>query len=424
MRQHFTWRRTAGRLLGLAALVVLLYLVLAPTGRYLVRAAWEEGKILAGRRSIAALVEDPGTPPEVRAKLRLVLAARAFARDSIDLRTRQSFTTYTRLQHDTLVLVLSAAYRDRLESYTWWFPVVGRVPYKGYFDFRAARAAARQLEAHGYDVYLRPSAAFSTLGWFNDPLVSTTLRADSLDLANTVIHELTHNTFYAPGQAVFNESFANFVGARGSAWFFRARHERDAADEEDARWEDDKLMARFWERLRRSIDSAYAVYPGEGSAHVKMRISARDTVYARARLELVYGLGPRLRTIGPRVLERMRLDNATLLARRIYLTDLDLFDGVWTRQGGDLRKTTACIIELARSRPKDPYGALRQWLARTPAPEAQLPPNRPLNSARMSMAGTGGASGAAAGAGSSPNTNRCILARTPLSTNRVSWSIE
>ena len=360
--------RIGGRILAGVALLVLLYLLLAPTGRYLVRAAWEEGKILARRRPIADIVQDPMTPAATRSKLQVVLAARTFAADSIGLRARESFTTFSRLQHDTLVLVLSAAYRDRLEAFTWWFPIVGRVPYKGFFDFGAARTTARKLDREAYDVYLRPSPAFSTLGWFNDPLVSTSLNADSLDLANTVIHELTHNTFYASGQAVFNESFANFVGARGSAWFFRSRGQPNAADEADARWGDDKLMARFWERLYHSIDSTYRAHPGTDSAHVRERIAARDTVYRRARTELVEVLGPQLRTIGPRVLERMRLDNAALMARRIYLTNLDLFDSVWIREGQDLKRTIARVIALAKAKPKDPFGALREWVARTPAP--------------------------------------------------------
>ena len=363
MKQRFRRvLRVLLRVLAAVALVVLLYLLLAPTGRYLVRAAWEEAKILARRQSIAAMVEDSATTPVVRQKLRTVLAARAFAAESIGLRAGRSFTSYSQLESDTLVLVLSGAYRDRLEAVTWWFPVVGRVPYKGFFDFGAARRAANDLVARELDVYLRPASAFSTLGWFNDPLVSTTLRADTLDLANTVIHELTHNTFYAPGQAVFNESFANFVGARGSRWFFLSRGQLAAADEEDARWSDEKLMARFWAQLHDAIDSAYKTHPGPDSARVRERIAARDTVYALARHELVHVLGPRLRTIGPRVLERMRLDNAALMARRIYLTDLDLFDAVWQREGNDLKKTIARITELAKSQPKDPYGALRRWL--------------------------------------------------------------
>jgi predicted aminopeptidase len=178
-------------------------------------------------------------------------------------------------------------------------------------------------------------------------------------LANTVIHELTHNTFYAPGQAVFNESFANFVGAHGSAWFFRSRGSPEAAAQVDARWSDEKVMARFWARLYASVDSAFRAHPSDSSA----RLAARDTLYARARRELVDVLGQQLRTIGPRTLERIRLDNAALLAHRIYNTDLDLFDAVWTQEGGDLRRAVTRITELAKSRPKDPFGALRAWVS-------------------------------------------------------------
>src|SRR6478736_3588297 len=292
--------RRIRRILAGLLLLLIAWLAFSPTGHYLVRAAWAEGSILARRRSIEAIVADPATPLEAAAKLRLVLAARAFAADSIQLRTRKSFTTYTHLDRDTLVLVLSGAYPDRLAPYTWWFPIVGRVPYKGFFDFGAARSAEHDLAAKGFDVYLRPSPAFSTLGWFNDPLLSTALSVDTVDLANTVIHELTHNTFYASGQAVFNESFANFVGARGSAWFFRTRGSPAAADVADARWSDEKTMARFWATLYKSVDSAFKAHPSDSAA----RIVARDTIYSRARRELVDVIGPQLRTIPRTALER------------------------------------------------------------------------------------------------------------------------
>jgi predicted aminopeptidase len=353
-KQRLIWKWTR-RVIGGVFVLALGYLILTPTGRYLLRAAWAEGKILRSRRRIVELVADSTTNPKIAAKLRLVLSARAFAADSIGLRANESFTTYTQLDRDTLVLVLSGAYRDRLTSYTWWFPIVGRVPYKGYFDFARARDAAKQLDRAGFDVYLRPSPAFSTLGWFNDPLLSTSLGADTLDLANTVIHELTHNTFYAPGQAVFNESFASFVGSRGSAWFFRSRGSPAAADQCDARWSDDKIMARFWAQLYKSVDSAFRAHPSDSAA----RLVARDSLYARARERLVSDIGPQLKTINPRALQRLRLDNAALLAHRIYSTDLDLFDTVWATQNGDLRATIARVIQLAKSRPKDPFGALR-----------------------------------------------------------------
>jgi predicted aminopeptidase len=255
--------------------------------------------------------------------------------------------------------VLSAAYRDRLQRYGWWFPIVGRVPYKGFFDYAEARRAAADLRRDSLDVYLRPASAFSTLGWFNDPLLSTTLREDSLDLANTVIHELTHNTFYAPGQAVFNESFANFVGARWAAWMFRGRgHERRAA-EVDARWRDERLLGAFWTAVYVSLDSAFRAHPADR----RSRLAARDTVYGRARRMLADSVAPFLHApLPPRWAERVRLDNASLLAQRIYLTDLQLFDAVREREGGDLRRSFARVVALARARPADPYGALRDWL--------------------------------------------------------------
>jgi predicted aminopeptidase len=352
-------RRIARRIASLAVAALVVFL-LTPTGCYLSRAGWEEAKILAGRRKIVRLVEDPGTDQATRARLELVLAARGFAADSIKLRTGDSFTTYSHLERDTLVLVVSGAYRDRLEAYTWWFPIVGRVPYKGFFDFSAAQDLARELERRGFDSYVRPSAAFSTLGWFNDPLLSTTLRLDSINLANTVIHEVTHNTFYKAGQAVFNESFANFVGARGSAWFFRSRGDTVSAAFADADWNDDKRMGAFWASLYRSLDSAYKAHPGDSARAI--RLAARDTVYARGRTHLVHDVAPQLRTLSPERVARIRIDNnAALLARRIYLTDLELFDRVWEREGHDLRRTIERVILLAKDA-DDPYAAVKQWL--------------------------------------------------------------
>ncbi len=358
------WARRGGFALAGTVAVIVGLMTAFPTGRYLLRAGWEEAKILAARRSIPHVVEDAATDSTTRAKLQLVSAARVFARDSMKLRAGNSFTTYSKLRGDTLVLVLSGAYRDRLAQYTWWFPIVGRVPYKGYFDYDAAKRARKEMSARGFDTSLRPASAFSTLGFLNDPILSTTLAGDSLDLANTVIHELTHNTFYASGQAVFNESFANFVGARGAAWLFRTRGSLAAAERTDARWQDEKLLAAFWGALYRSIDSAFNAHPGTDGAARSTRIAIRDSIYTAARTDLIETLGPKLRTVGVRYLERVPLDNAALMARRVYLTDLDSFDAVYEREDWDMRQTVARIVELARQSPKDPYGAMRRWLSR------------------------------------------------------------
>jgi predicted aminopeptidase len=355
-RSHI--RRVFTRGIPAAFGVALVLFALTPTGCYLSRAGWEEAKILGRRRPIAKLVGDSALDSLTRGKLRLVLEARDYARYTLGLDVGESFTTFSPLRRDTLVLVVSAAHRDRLVPYTWWFPIVGRVPYKGFFDFGDARSLASRLAADGYDVYLRPASAFSTLGWFNDPLLSTTLRADSLDLVNTVIHEVTHNSFYAPGQAVFNESFANFVGARGAESFFRARGDTAGARETVRRWEDEKLLAAFWSQLYSTLDSAYKAHPEDRAA----RLVARDTVYARARAALIAEIGPRLQTFPASYPQRVVLDNAALLARRIYLTDLDLFDRVYRREGEDVGRTIKRVIAIAKAGGDDPFAALKAWL--------------------------------------------------------------
>jgi hypothetical protein len=146
------------------------------------------------------------------------------------------------------------------------------------------------------------------------------------------------------------------VGARGSAWFFRSRGSPAAADQADARWADEKVLARFWASLYHTVDSAFKAHPTDSLA----RLAARDTLYARARRELVDTVGPQLKTISRRGLERVRLDNAALLAHRIYTTQLDLFDEIWVKNGGDLRRTVTAIIEAAKKKSRAPFEGIRE----------------------------------------------------------------
>lgn len=336
--------------------------VATPMGRYLSRGAWEEGKILSRRRSIDVLVADAATSPSTRAKLQLVLAARRFAADSLGLPAKDVFTKFTKLDHDTLVLVLSGTRRDALVPASWWFPIVGRVPYKGFFDFEAAMRAERRLADDGYDTYLRPSPAFSTLGWFNDPLLSTTLAADSVFIVQTVIHELTHNRLYVKGQAVFNESFAEFIGNRGAVEFFRSRGDTAGVRVAEARWADERLLGGVWERGYREIDSVFTAHPypasGADSTIRAVRLTQRDSVYARLRRFLVDTVSPQLVTINRQYGVRVRLDNAALLARRIYATGLAEFEASWERDGRNVRRTLDRIAVAAAAASGDPYSVV------------------------------------------------------------------
>jgi predicted aminopeptidase len=348
------------------SLLVLLLAGLAASAcspAYVLRAAWEEAKILKGRKPIAGIVADTATDWETRDKLLLVLQARQFAADSLGLNAGDSYTLFSRVKSDTLVMVLSAAPKDQFRPHTWWFPIVGSVPYKGYFELADAQKEQRRLEARGYDTFLRPSAAFSTLGWFNDPLLSTLLRYDQVSLGNTVIHELFHNTFYAPGQAVFNESLASFVGGRGAIEFFCRR---DGPDSPGCRtavgaWEDDLRFGAFMEQLVKDVEELYA--RADLTRDDKLR--ERDRLFADAQRRFAEEVRPQLKVDSYASFTREPLNNATLIARHIYYDRLHLFEEVFRSRNGDFIRAMNDIVAAARGNKADPYAAVQALV--TPA---------------------------------------------------------
>jgi predicted aminopeptidase len=350
----------------LARSLILLWTAALPacSPLYVARAGIEEARILSRRKPIARVIEDPATPSETRRQLALVLQARDFAQHAIGLNAGHSYTTYSWVDSDTLLLVVSGSRRDRFQAYTWWFPIVGRVPYKGFFDFSAAHREAARLEEAGYDAYVRPSAAFSTLGWFNDPLLNTLLRYDDVSLVSTVIHELLHNTVYIPGQVAFNESFANFVGDRGAIEFFCMREgpdSRECAAATDG-WADNLRFAAFLSALVSDLEAIY----GRDDLDYEAKLRLRETVFTEARRRFAEDVEPDLRTGAFRGFIRRPLNNATLIGTRLYYDRLGLFEAVYEHYGRDYVGAVTAILEAARSLPSDPYRAAADLLARDP----------------------------------------------------------
>ncbi|HYC30981.1 MAG TPA: aminopeptidase [Gemmatimonadales bacterium] len=308
--------------------------------RYITRAGLEETRILRAREPIADLVAGGERDPAVRQSLRLVLETRDYAA-RLGLNAKETYTTYADVGRDTLLLVLQAAPKDCICPYTWKYPIVGRIPYKGFFDLEAGRRASAELERKGYDVYLRPSGAFSTLGWFNDPLLSTALTRDSVELAALVFHEIAHNTVYVKSATPFNESFAQFVGYRSAESFFRDRNDslnaRTAAD----RLHDEMVLGEFYEELVTRLDTLYATKPDSAALE-----RGRAEAGAWARAQLTGPVGSRLRSFRIGNLPERPVNNARLIGARIYRTRLDLFDRWYDRHGRDVRRSVAALDTL------------------------------------------------------------------------------
>jgi predicted aminopeptidase len=346
---------------GVAGMLFLLLAVAALSSevRFLLRAGYEEGRILLRRERIDRLLADSTLSAGRRAAFIMVLDARAYGRDSLGLDAGDTYTTFSDVGRDTLLLVVTASPRHRLVPYTWRYPIVGTVPYKGFFDFGAGLAAAARLQERGYDTYVRPSAAFSTLGWFNDPLLSTALYGDPTVLVETVLHEIAHNTLYIRSATPFNESFALFVGYRGAETFFRSRGDSTRAARVGAIWRDQQRLSAFYESLVQELEGIYGASAPEDSVE-----AWRTAAFDRAQDRLRGSLDGELEVFdGPRLAQRP-LNNASLLAARIYLTDISAFDRVLERCGGDLRAAVTAINRAVDARgDRDPWAVVEALAA-------------------------------------------------------------
>jgi predicted aminopeptidase len=329
---------------------------------YIARGAYEEARILWNRKPISQVIANPELTPEIRVRLETVLAVRDFARDRLGLKVGGAYTAVSPVDKGAIVYVVMATPRDSLEPYEWWFPIVGAVPYRGYFNEGEARALATEMEAKGYDTMVRPAVAFSSLGFFNDPLLSNLLRLDKVELAGIITHELFHRTYFLPSNVTFDESAANYVGTRGAAEFFRQTEGDSAPDTIAARgvFDSDVKFAHF---LLQAQARLLRIYGSDLSSDEKLKrrrvaFEAIKTDYAK--------LKPTLSGLERFDLDKEPLNNAVLINYLIYFHDLDNFAALERLNHGDLRTTIERIIDIAKAHPEDPFYAI--WEATRDAP--------------------------------------------------------
>jgi len=347
------WLRAA---LALVALSLVASCVACSPG-YVIKAGLAEARILRARRPIPRVLADTLTDPDTRGKLVFVLEARRFAANELGIDVGDSYTMYTELDRDTLALVVSAAPKDRLTPVTWWFPIVGRVPYKGYFSESDAFEAAADLEAEGYDTNVRPTAAFSTLGWFNDPILSTALRTDDVEVVQTVLHELAHQYLFVPGQVGFNESFATFVGRVAAIRFFCTRDgggpDTVKCLRAQARWRDFQRFSRFIDDFVEELEALY----GNPAISFEEKTSRREEVFAWALTRFDSEIAPTFESLTFGGFRQTPLNNATLLTTIRYYNRLPDFQALLDAHGDDLTETLEAIKSGAEGL-DDPFDLL------------------------------------------------------------------
>ena len=331
------------RLLRLSALILSTACLSGCGVGYLWHVAVGQVSILARQRPVEDVLEDEHLTPQERQKIRLILDVRAFAISQLGLHDSSSYMTFVRLDRPYVSYNLTAAPPDALTPYAWRFPFLGRTPYKGFFDKAYARREQRELEQEGYDTYLRGVRAYSTLGYFTDPILSPMLAYDNFFLINTIIHEMLHQTVWIKGSVSFNESLANFVGEHGTLAYLAQRYGVDAPEYQ--RYRDQRADALvFQEYMHALMERLEALYREPITRADKLQRRAQIFAQAVTAYPDVFW---RMKTTDYRTFfERQPLNNAVLLAFLVYHSDPTFFEHALAEQGGDLRRMIAYFKTL------------------------------------------------------------------------------
>ena len=236
---------------------MMLFLCAPLAGCYYTQAASGQWEVLRKREPIDEVINDPETPPELVARLRLLDEARDFSAAVLGLPDNKSYRTYADLERDYVVWNVIAAPEFSLTPRNWCYPVAGCVSYRGYFSKDDAIKEADRLKREGFDVVLGGVAAYSTLGKFSDPILSTMMRWEDIDLIAVLFHELAHQVVYVKDDSAFNESFATAVEEIGVRLWLEFRGEQEKmADYIAGRDLQQSLMALV-AKARESLGSVY-----------------------------------------------------------------------------------------------------------------------------------------------------------------------
>jgi predicted aminopeptidase len=272
---------------------------------------------------------------EERRGLELLRRAQDFG-TQLGLARSQSYRHVIDRDRDSAVLVVVAAPKHRLEPVTWWFPIVGRIAYRGYFDSKRAVKFDVELRSRGLDTYVRPALMYSTLGWFDDPIPLAVLRWPEVDLADVVLHEQVHETIFVAGKSDYNEALASFIGMQATLAFFEDDAEKHA---EAKRIFGDRL--RFARLIADLSDELRTLY--ERIETPEEAVDVRAEVFRRYQREIYPALVWQTQRYDGFV--ETRLTNAYLVAQGTYTRLLPCFERQLAEQSGDLRAFIAAHRE-------------------------------------------------------------------------------
>lgn len=295
----------------------ILLILLGTTGCYSIRQSIHHNDLFNSRRPVADLLADPSVDEKTRSALKQVSRILDFA-GVHGLNAEGAYSYHISTASPYVSFLVQAAYPDRFEFKTWWFPVVGKVPYLGFFSEAERDALADQLQAEGFDIHKAGVGAFSSLGWFDDPLFSSMLRRSEPDLAHLLFHELTHRTVWIPGSVEFNENLAEYIAGRLTEEYLLASGKKDQIDIYYERREDKRKFRVWLKKLKGELTEFYSSERKSGRARL---VAGKNEIIGRFSKKPLRPEFKRYDYIG-----EDRWNNASIMGASLYTPDLDMFE--------------------------------------------------------------------------------------------------
>jgi len=306
----------------------------------------KQGAAMIGYLNTAVPLEDlPRTDPDSEEFVRRVNDIRAFAMEELGLAMSKNYTRYVEIDRNYLAAIVSASEKDSFKRHEWHFPVVGAMPYKGFFNVKDAQKERAKLEKKDLDVWVRGVDAFSTLGWFKDPLYSYMRRYSAARLADLIIHELVHATVYIKGQSNFNEELAEFIGSEGARLYIESRFGTDSEEYRKiftTKEENGKYVA-FIQELIAELE---VLYSSDLEREEKLNEKERIINAAKERFDAEYDT--RFSNDNYRGFSKLAINNAFLELYRLYYTKDNFYADLYERTGRNLPAFIAAAKTVKR----------------------------------------------------------------------------
>ena len=302
--------------------------------------------LLARREDIQDVLKDESLDPKLREKLELAVDIRRYASTALALPDNDSYRSYVGLDRANLLWSVFAAPELSLEPRIWCFPFAGCVPYRGYFSKRDAHAFADGLRKRGDDVYVGGVAAYSTLGWFADPVLSTMLRYGKANLASLIFHELAHQKVYFPGDAQFNEAFAEAVGETGATRWLQSRGDHETELRYDMELRHKTEFIDWLGGARARLGAVYAGTESDAEKRARKQAIIAGLSAEYEALKLSWG-----GYAGFDSWFEEPVNNARLAALGIYRDDAEAFKRLLADCGGDYPRFYAAVAGLKDLQP-------------------------------------------------------------------------